>query len=57
MKKEVIHYPLDKIENPEFLMDLSYKDLDVLSTDITDGQMQPAVRILYARGGDTSSFA
>ena len=36
MKKEVIHYPLDKIENPEFLKDLSYKDLDVLSTDITD---------------------
>lgn len=36
MKKEVIHYPLDKIENPEFLKDLSYKNLDVLSTDITD---------------------
>ena len=34
MSKEQKHIDLTKIANPEFLKDLSYKDLDVLSEDI-----------------------
>ena len=33
-KKEIKHIDLTKIENPEFLKDLSYPELDVLSEDI-----------------------
>ena len=33
-KKEIKHFDLSKIENPDFLKDLSYKELDVLSEDI-----------------------
>ena len=51
MKKEVIHYPLDKIENPDFLKDFSYKNLDVLSTDISDY----LVDITSKNGGHLSS--
>lgn len=36
MKQEPIHYDLKKIENPTFLKDISYKNLDVLSKDIAD---------------------
>ena len=35
-KKEIPHFDIEKIENPEFLKDLSYKELDVLSGDIRD---------------------
>ena len=51
MKKPVIHYPLDKIENPKFLKDLSYKNLDVLSTDISDY----LVDVTSKNGGHLSS--
>ncbi len=33
-KKEIRHFDVSKIENPNFLKDLSYKELDVLSDDI-----------------------
>ena len=33
-KKEIKHYDISKIQNPEFLKELSYKELDVLSEDI-----------------------
>ena len=33
-KKEIKHFDIEKIENPEFLKDLSYQELDVLSDDI-----------------------
>jgi len=36
MKKEPLHIDLSKIENPNFLKDISYKNLDVLSSDIKD---------------------
>ena len=36
MKKEPIHYNLKDIKNPDFLKDISYRNLDVLSSDITD---------------------
>ena len=35
-KKELRHVDLSTIENPEFLKDLSYKELDLLSDDIRD---------------------
>ena len=35
-KKEIKHFDIEKIENPEFLKSLSYKELDVLSDDIRD---------------------
>ena len=35
-KKEIKHFDINKIENPEFLKDLSFKELDVLSDDIRD---------------------
>ena len=34
VKKEIKHVDLTKIENPDFLKDMSYKELDVLSDDI-----------------------
>ena len=33
-KKEIKHVNLKEIKNPEFLKDMSYKELDVLSEDI-----------------------
>ena len=36
MKKEEKHIDLKAIDNPDFLKDLSYRDLDVLSSDITN---------------------
>ena len=36
MKKEPIHIDLSNIKDPTFLKDISYKNLDVLSTDIAD---------------------
>ena len=36
MKQEVIHYDLKNIKNPDFLKDISYRNLEVLSSDITD---------------------
>ena len=33
-KKKIEHYPLEQIESPEFLKDLSYDELEVLASDI-----------------------
>ena len=33
-KKELQHFDIEAIQNPEFLKDLNYRELDVLSEDI-----------------------
>ena len=33
-KKEVKHFDINDIKNPEFLKGLSYRELDILSEDI-----------------------
>ena len=33
-KKKIEHYPLEQIESPEFLKDLSYDELEALASDI-----------------------
>ena len=50
-KKEIKHVDLHKIKNPEFLKDLSYKELDVLSEDIR----QYIIDITSKNGGHLSS--
>lgn len=51
MKKEIKRIDLTKIENPTFLKDLSYKELDVLSSDITNY----LVDVTSKNGGHLSS--
>ena len=50
-KKEIKHFDVTKIENPDFLKDLSYKELDVLSDDIRDY----IINITSKNGGHLSS--
>ena len=50
-KKEIKHFDLSKIENPDFLKDLSYKELDVLSEDIRNY----IIDITSRNGGHLSS--
>ena len=50
-KKEIKHIDLTKIENPEFLKDLSYQELDVLSEDIR----QYIIDITSKNGGHLSA--
>lgn len=50
-KKEIKHFDVAKIENPDFLKDLSYKELDVLSDDIR----KYIIDITSKNGGHLSS--
>ena len=50
-KKEIKHFDISKIEGPEFLKELSYKDLDVLSDDIRNY----IIDITSKNGGHLSS--
>ena len=49
-KKEIKHVDLSKIKNPEFLKDMSYQELDVLSEDIR----QYIIDITSKNGGHLS---
>ena len=51
MKKEIKHVDLTNIKNPDFLKDLSYKELNVLSADIRNY----LVDITSTNGGHLSS--
>jgi len=50
-KKEIKHVNLKEIKNPEFLKDMSYKELDVLSEDIR----QYLIETISRTGGHLSS--
>ena len=50
-KKEIKHYDLSKIKNPNFLKNMNYKELDVLSDDIR----QYIIDITSKNGGHLSS--
>ena len=50
-KKEIKHVDLTKIENPDFLKDMSYKELDILSDDIRNY----IIDITSKNGGHLSS--
>ncbi len=50
-KKETKHYPLENIESPEFLKDLSYEELEVLASDIR----QDIIKNVSESGGHLSS--
>ncbi len=50
-KKEVRRFEIDKIQNPDFLKDLSYKELDLLSDDIR----KYIIDITSKNGGHLSS--
>lgn len=50
-KKEIKHVNLKEIKNPEFLKDMSYKELDVLSEDIR----QYLIETISKTGGHLSS--
>ena len=50
-KQDVIHYDLSSIKDPSFLKDFSYKNLDILSSDINDY----LVDITSKNGGHLSS--
>ena len=50
-KKTIQHFDINKIENPKFLKDLSYKELDVLSDDIR----KYIIDITSKNGGHLSS--
>ena len=50
-KKEIKHINLKEIKNPEFLKDMSYKELDVLSEDIR----QYLIETISKTGGHLSS--
>lgn len=50
-KKEVKHFNIENIQNPDFLKGLSYKELDVLSEDIR----QYIINVTSKNGGHLSS--
>ena len=50
-KKEVKHFNIEDIQNPEFLKGLSYKELDILSEDIR----QYIINVTSKNGGHLSS--
>ncbi len=50
-QKNIQHIDLSKIQNPDFLKDLSYKELDVLSDDIS----KHIIQVTSKNGGHLSS--